>query len=378
MGLWTGIRSHGRGWQAWVSVRRARDSKTFPPDTSPELMQAWRDQRRAELVLEKGRKPSSGTFAHDAIRYLQAVKALPTFQERQFHILEWVQVFGVLPRHRITPADIRRQRDLWLTTPRKVKGKMLPPLAPNTVNKRLRALSNLWTVLDGKRAENPVREVPEALEAHAPPRAIPYPLIERILNALPDLGRAPKGEKRPTASQTKARLLVMAWTGLPPKVIGQIRPEDVQPADGTVRVWGRQKGTGTRGAILPLLPEALEAFQLMADTHAWGPYSASSVRKSFARACAKVKGELVKEGVPVGQAGVLDTLRPYDLRHSFATVALRQSGNLRGVSRLLLHADLRTTLRYTEAAVDPLAVSVLEHFRSAPVRPPGTPEAQKP
>ena len=370
MGQWTGIRRHGAGWQAWVSVRRLRDSRTFPLETPPEEMQAWREQRRAELVLRVGTRPARGSFVQDALRYLQAVRAMPTYKERRKHILEWAQVFKTKPRHKITSAEIRAHRDKLLTAQR---GEGKSPYSASAVNNRLRALSNLWTVLDGRRAPNPVREVPEADEPNRPPRAIPYPLIEQILAALPDRGRAAKGKARPTASQTKARLLVMAWTGLPPKVIGQIQPGDVDWDTGTVRVHGRRKGKGGTGAVLPLLPEAITALRQLDQTGAWGAYSASSARQSFRRACAKVKRDLLAAGVPASQAAVLDGLRPYDLRHSFLTHALRQSGDIRGVSRLALHADLRTTMVYTEAAVDPLAVAVLSTFRQSAERQSRTP-----
>lgn len=384
MGQWTGIRRHGAGWQAWVSVKRARDSKVFPLDATPDEIQAWREQRRAELVLSTGAAPVKGSFADDAIRYLKSVRAMPTYAQRRQHIREWVAVFGAMRRGKITSADIRRQRDHWLTAPRVVTrlrhGQMItetkPPYASNSVSQRLRALSNLWTVLDGRRAPNPVREVPEPQDRDLPPRAIPYPLIERILNALPDRGRASKGQSRPTASQTKARLLIMAWTGLPPKAIGQIQASDVDFAAGTVRVAGRKKGKGAKGAILPLLPEAVAAFRLLDQTGAWGPYSRHSARQSFKRACAKVKGELLATGLAAPDVALLDVLTPYDLRHSFATAGLQQTGNLRGVQKLLLHGDIRTTLRYTEAAVDPLALAVLASFRPLAERQSGTPAEQ--
>ena len=382
MGQWTGVIRRGAGWQAWVSVRRVRDTRTFPLETPPEEMQAWREQRRAELVLRVGAKPASGSFVHDALRYLQAVRAMPTYATRRQHILEWAQVFRTKPRAKITPSEIRARRDKLLTTPR-AEGK--PPYSASAVNQRLRALSNLWTVLDGRRAPNPVRDVPEAEERHRPPRALPYTLIEQILEALPDRGRAEAGETRPTASQTKARLLIMAWTGLPPKVIGTICPEDVDWSAGTVRVHGRGKGKGGKGAVLPLLPQAIAAFRLLDQAGGWPPldehgrpvpYSASSARQSFRRACARVKRDLVSAGVPASQTAILDDLTPYDLRHSFLTHALRQSGDLRGVSRLALHADLRTTMVYTEAAVDPLAAAVLSTFRQSAVQQGGTSEAK--
>jgi integrase len=51
-------------------------------------------------------------------------------------------------------------------------------------------------------------------------------------------------------------------------------------------------------------------------------------------------------------------MRPYDLRHSFATVASRAIGNDAIVSEFLDHGDPRTTKRYTQSALP-------DHMRTA-------------
>ena len=63
------------------------------------------------------------------------------------------------------------------------------PLSASSVNHRLRAIANLWTVLDGRHAPNPARDVPELLEPDHPPRALSYPVLEAILAEWSDAGR---------------------------------------------------------------------------------------------------------------------------------------------------------------------------------------------
>ena len=161
--------------------------------------------------LWRGTGTAGGPFSADAARYLDAVAALTTIEQRRQHINEWVAIFGDQPRGSIRPHEIRAQRDRWLTTPRtNAQGRIVKPFAPGSMNKRLRALSNLWRVLDGRHATNPVREVPEATEEEGAPRALPYAVIEAILAAMPDVTRAVKGGHVERGSRTRARLAVIA------------------------------------------------------------------------------------------------------------------------------------------------------------------------
>ena len=55
----------------------------------------------------------------------------------------------------------------------------------------------------------------------------------------------------------------------------------------------------------------------------------------------------------------LDDVRPHDLRHSYATLALRNGANVLTIGRLLGHADPATTLKYTHLA-DEMVRSAVE------------------
>jgi hypothetical protein len=71
------------------------------------------------------------------------------------------------------------------------------------------ALFALFTALDGKDAPNPLRDVKPLRTDDPEPRAIPYAIIDAILDAMPNCGRADRGKKRGEDSKTKARLKVM-------------------------------------------------------------------------------------------------------------------------------------------------------------------------
>jgi hypothetical protein len=104
----------------------------------------------------------------------------------------------------------------------------------------------LWTGLDGKTAANPVRA------AWMPPMPDPEDravkggdkTIRRILPKMPDVGQGKAGEDRADASKTKALLPVIAYTGLPHKLVKQLTPEAINWRAKTVASSdsGRAKG----------------------------------------------------------------------------------------------------------------------------------------
>ena len=360
-------------WQVNVQVRVEEKryrflSKTFPADSLLSDRRAWRERMRVEA--REGRlQTDSSTFAEDAARYLESITALPTIEQRRQHINEWTRLFGERPRSSIRPHEIRAQRDRWLTKPRTDRrGRQRPPYAAGSVNKRLRALSNLWRVLDGSKAPNPVREVPEADEMESEPRALPYQVIEALLDAMPDVTQTRKGCPRTAGSRTKARLAVMAWTGLAQVQVAKLQPEDIDWKEPSIWVRGRRKGskgTERRGHRKPITEQAVAALRQFDALDCWGPFSAGAMRNSLRRACRKVEKQFRLDGVKID----LSRVRPYDFRHSYATALLAATGDLQTTQRLMLHQSASTTERYARAAVDPVLVAALERFTRHVTKP---------
>lgn len=346
--LWVGIERHGKGYRARVSQGRnlPRLEHYFPAGTDPRDMQRWRQDMQASIRVKRKERASSGTFEYDARRYLRAVTALDTYKTRVKDIERWIAIFGTRRRDSISSTDIREWRNRWVTEPRGYdrEGRPLPPYAASTINHWLRALSNVWTVLDGRRAPNPVRDVPEVTEPDALPRAHAYDVIEQIIGAISDRGRPVKGQpNKDTLSLTKLRLRVLAYTGLTYAQLGRMTREDVDLERGAMLVRRRKKGKGAKPRLLPLLPKAIEAFRAFDAAGAWGPFSGASVRKTFVLAAAKVRK--TRPDLP--------HIRPYDAtRHSLGTAVYRATGSLEAVRELLSHAKLSTTQRYTLGAVD--------------------------
>lgn len=283
--------------------------------------------------------PTSGRFDDDAARYLEGVRAMPTYDQRTQHIQEWVAVFGDTRRDSITSQQITAKLHRWRTEPRTITkrgGKTVEiVLSAAAVNKRRSALMHLFTELDGKAAPNPVKDTPKFREPAPAPRAIPFALLKKLFAVMPN-------------SKSKARLMVIAYTGIPHAQLAQLTEADVDLQARTVAVPGRRKGAGTQGRIVPLIPEAVQAFKLMAREAAWGAFSRATLRIVFQRACKA--------------AGIRAGFTPYDLRHSFGTEVYRRSGDLRATQKLLDHSTPQLTIRYTVAAEDPRVAAAIATF----------------
>jgi integrase len=343
----TGIRPIPQGWQAYVRINGKIRSKHFPPATSLTTMKRWREDQRVRARLGAELPPAGATLREDVQTYLRQVQTMPTLRDRRDDLIRWLHVFGPERiRKSITAGEIRAQLERW----------RLEGYAANTVNHRRTALMHLWSVLDGKTAQNPARDTPRYQDdsQHAPPRALSYEAIAALLDAMSE-------------SVTRARLELMAWTGWPPAQIAKLTPADIR-WDDAVFIQARRKGKGAAGVWLPLLPQAWTALREYKRLGAWGKYSTSSARKSLRVAakrarralCAQVKaGTLDRPTAKARRRELLD-VTPYQLRHSFLTLVARITQDDRAVMVLAQHADIRQTHRYTEATADPRAASALQ------------------
>lgn len=343
-----GIQQTVWGYRAFVRVKGfSLQTKSFKRHVPLEDIKTWRELTRAKLIIkreraEKAKKPS-GTFRGDALRYLGSVTALITYKQRVQHIHEWIALFGDRETDTIASAEIRAQRDRWLTVGPKTfqrKGKQFQkavPLSASSVNHRLRALENMWTVL-WPGTPNVVRQVPEVQEPEAIPRALDYRVIEAIFAKLP-------------AGKTKARLAVLRWTGIPASTLMRLSPEHVDLTRRLLWLPARKKGQGTRLKTLPLLPDAVKAFQQLAKANAWGAFSTSAMHKLFVAASRAAKIRIA--------------VSPYQLRHTFGTNFLRATNDLRATQRALDHSTSRLTERYALSAVDPALASAFHRMAKA-------------
>lgn len=343
-----GIRVTPHGFQAYVKVAGRMRSRRFPPDEPIANMTAWRKERQARAVLSIP-EPRS-TFEQDARTYLGTVPTMPTIRERRMQLAWWTTHFRGRDRTTITAQEIRRALEVL-----RAAGK-----AASTCNHYRSALSHLWTVLDGRSAFNPVRDVPKFDEGDPEPRALPTDLVEAIFETI-----------RP--GKTHARLSVIRWTGLPHAQLRQIEPEDVNWMTRELYVRRRKKGRGAAARVLPLLPQAVAALRAMKRYEAWGSFSMRSMRVTLRRALEKIRADVAarrRRLSPLAKAWLArDTrftrVRPYDLRHTHGVLLAVHVPDAKIRQHLMLHADPRQTARYELAAADPMARRALRAVSAA-------------
>ena len=315
-----GIRRTSSGWQVYVRINGEFRSKHFPPDAALVTMREWRETQKARHTLQLPTVTSDAKgLGYDAEMYLELVSGMTTFTNRARMIRSWVKALGAdTPRAEITPLKIKRALEQYR------KGGD----SHGTLNLRRTALMHLFTLLDGKSAPNPVRDVPRFQE---PEPRWQLPTVEEAARAIEKSGQT-------VLTPSRVRLECLLWTGWPPKQLQQMRPERLDLKHATARVPGRSKGAGTADVRLPLLPQAVTALKRFVQIEGWGEWSGTALRTALHRGCRKAK---------------VKRFRVYDLRHVFGTLVASIVKDDRVVAELLQHRTLQMTRRYTLHSVNP-------------------------
>jgi integrase len=339
------VRPKGRGWESLITVNGAAVRKQWDQEPTNAQLLAWCVAERA------AQRPAAeaGSFEADVAAYLGLIAAQPSHGQVAAHLEQWLRELG-RDRHRrtITSQDVDRVIQRWLVTPTRPapgqRGRPSGPkgLAAETIRRRCNSLRMLFVKLDGREATNPVRG---ATKPRVPPpqrRGLDSAVIAQILAAMP-VTRMERVGGIVQPSLAPIRAAVLAYTGLPPNLVRQIKATDLDFVGRTIRVPERHKGGGVESRILPMVPQAFEALRAFHAANAYGgkPGTYKVVAAAFKRAAARL-------GIDPR------TLRLYDLRHSFGEDMYRSSrGDLATVARFLMHAKgSPITARYAMGADD--------------------------
>lgn len=327
-----GVYRDRTGYRAVVCVRPfPHATRRFPADTPIRAITAWRNEARARLQRRRRlvrHATAAGTLAADVETYFRqwgAGKSPLTIKVRRQHLRDWIDAFPQRSRASLTPAEIRAQLLTWQRTRH---------YRPASLDGRRTSLHHLFRVLDaGTGDPNPVDLVPTCGSAREwrmrPPHAVTYDSIVATLEAI-----------RPC--RTRARLALLAFTGLRPVELQRITPADIAPDYSHLLIRTAKHGPARR---LPLLPQAQQALREFVALDAFGAFASGALRHTWTTARTRAQQP---------------PCRVYDLRHSFGTELYRQTGDIKLTAELLRHSSLSMTERYISGAVGPRLQTALQ------------------
>jgi integrase/recombinase XerC len=241
--------------------------------------------------------------------------------------LHWCQ------RNRVDPVLASHDElALWLVARRH--------FSPNTVRNNLIALRAFfrYTVACGLRPDDPTQGL-RAPKVHLPPIE-PYP--ERELLALLGAARRPKD---------KALILLLIATGLRASEVLRIHEEDIDWAEGTIRVWGK----GNKPRLVAPGDTAMQVLKTYLDgrcRNIWqdGIETPAGLRSAIRRLA--------------DRAGI-EHANTHRFRHSFAAGFLEAGGSEGELQRILGHSSLQMSLHYAEGAREKVALRAQRRFNPA-------------
>ena len=163
-----------------------------------------------------------------------------------------------------------------------------------------------------------------------------------------------EGDPPHVRQRDDAVLEILYGSGLRVAELCGLRPDDLDAARRSVRVWGK----GSKQRVVPLSVPAVEAVEL------WLAEGRSAMVTERSPADAVFLNRRGGRLQPRDVRRIIDRragapTHPHALRHTFATHLLDGGADLRAVQEMLGHADLSTTQHYTHVSKERLR-SVLD------------------
>lgn len=349
----TGIRRKGKGYEAYVRVRGVLYTKAFPLDHPLEKMRAWRTLQKKTYGA---RQTHAGSFSADVAAFLAKpeIAAQPYVHQTAYALSLWMDALGrARSRDSITRDDIEAVLQRWLAR-----------YAEPTVYHRRSALLQLYRVLDGPGAANPVKETTCPKSWIPTDRSVPFKTLAKIVDAMPEWCYPKKGIKRRSIAKLVGRAIVEV--GIRPADLLKVRASDIDAASSTLRWPASTKGKGTAARLVPLTPGGLAALVALEQAGGLGAFNPEAVSHSFKRGARKIDGDAT-------------AIHLYSGRHAVGADLYRVTRDLATVGRMLNHAPgSRATAQYAQGAnadVDRAAVASLSAARQ--VQPQGRKLAKK-
>lgn len=261
------------------------------------------------------------------------------------------QLFGAAKVHKLTDAAQVTTAFLRQELAR-LRTRYNKRLGPRSIARKQSALRGFFawvTQRRGKGFSDPTLWLIPPKEPRLLPRALQVPSALALVD-LPDrsMDAALSARVALVALRDMAALMLLYGPGLRRSEVLHLKLAEVDLENRWLRVHG--KGRKTREVPLPTgcMP-ALQAYLLSRQQNP-NPYflAGKEGRPLGARTLGRIVGRAALK--TLGRHAT-----PHQLRHSFATHLLQDGANLREIQQLLGHAQLTTTQRYTEVAIDHIA-----------------------
>jgi len=344
-----GIYLRGKTW--WITYAGADGKQKFESSGSRLKADARYLLTKRHKEIAEGLSPlatthraKNATFADLAEKYSAFIANQKAAATKRAFINDLLAEFGNYKLNRLNLAALEVWQSRLLTEPRtgRKQGSILPPLTPASVNRRIACFKHMmtkardWEMIPQTTLDT-LRRVKLTREENRRLRFLSVAEFEELIAAADD-------ELKP--------ILVFAFnTGCRRGEILGLTWDRVDFKHGFIRLDKTKSGEPRNVPINQVLRDALKKLIRRVDSPFvfYNPATGNKwqeLRRSFARACRKAK---------------IHDFKFHDLRHTFASQLVMAGVDLTTVSRMLGHASLTMTLRYSHLAPDHLqkAVDVL-------------------
>jgi integrase len=354
-----GLFRRGKIWWIRYTVNgsQTRESSTSALKADAEYLLATRIKAIGEGTAPTvtNRRALNTTFAELADRYLDFIQGQKAVATKKGFIQELKAAFGSVKLNALTLAAVEIWQARLMNEPRQArseaqKKEVLAPLAVASVNRRLACLKHMLTKavdweLIGKDTLDRLRRVKLTKEENRRSRFLSAAECRDLIAAAP--------------KHLKPVLIFALNTGCRKGEILGLTWDRVDLKHGFIRLDKTKSGTGRDIPINNTLAATLQGLIRRVDSPLvfYNPATGGrwhDLKRPFATACSRTK---------------LQDFRFHDLRHTFASQLVMAGVDLTTVSRLLGHASLTMTLRYSHLAPDHLksAVDLLNRLQDEPL-----------
>ena len=230
------------------------------------------------------------------------LRSWPATSSRVCEVHAWTALYGTLRRSHLTAAHVRKARARWAGD----------GYTPKTINNRVQTLRHLYHVLDGRRAPTPTDDIPPLPVPASPKVLVPARVFRTVAAHLTD-------------AKTRARLMLIASTGVRPSELKRAEPADV---DLERRVWLVRTGKGGEPRAFWLNDDMVAVWEAFMAAEAWGAFDGSDYAKALYA------------------AGWPKDVRPYQARHSVALELGERGIDIGDVQGWLGHKHVATTRKH--------------------------------